>query len=159
MNFLSMWEKLYLTFTSYRKKLVDILANKIAIGSVNPDYITISSLVVSFFLSLLLLLPHPSFLFIELLLVNILLLDALDGAAARARKINNPEKDVSADRFSELLITVTLVTKDYPGGMLIFFISLINILLPYKFIPILPLRVFLVIYFFTLWRVKCIPFL
>jgi phosphatidylglycerophosphate synthase len=159
MNLLSLWEEFYRNFTSYRKKLVDVIATKIAIGSLNPDYITVSSLIVSFFLSLFLLLPNPSFLFIELLLASIVLFDALDGAAARVRGVNNPEKDISADRFSELLIISAIVSKDYPGGLPILFISLVNIFLPYKFIPILPLRILLFIYFFILWRIGCIPFL
>jgi len=159
MNLLLIWEGLHRNFTRFRKRLVDTVANNMGISSLNPDYITIASLVISFFLSLFLLLPNPSFLPIELLLLNIIMFDALDGAAARARGVSNPEKDVAADRFSELLIASALVTKDYPGGLLVFSISLMNLFLPYKFIPILPLRVLLLIYFFVLWRTECIPFL
>jgi phosphatidylglycerophosphate synthase len=159
MNILGLWEGIYKKFTAFRKNLMDSVGKKLNLKSINPDYITVASLIVSFFLLFLLLLPKVSLLAVETLLLSIVLFDALDGAAARAQGINNPEKDVAADRFSELLITSALVNRDYPYSLLLLFLTIVNIFLPYKFIPILPLRIVFIVYFLILWQEGYIPLL
>jgi len=152
MRILNIWEDIYNKFTKFRKESIDIIAAKISVSHVHPDYITFSSLIVSFFLSVSILLENPTFVYIEILLLIVIILDALDGASARIRNISHPEKDIAADRFSELIIAAALINKNFPGSLIIFLLVIINIFLPYRFIPILPLRIFLLIYFFILWK-------
>ena len=82
------------------------------------------------------------------LLLAALILDIFDGVVARQRGENNPEIDLAADRFGELVFVGALFWRDSLWVALAYTTCYFaNVFLPFKRVPVLPLRHALGVYF------------
>ncbi|MDI6791748.1 MAG: hypothetical protein QME81_02610 [bacterium] len=76
-----------------------------------------------------------------ILLSLVLVFDVIDGVLARRAGENNPEIDWAADRFSEFMIgSAYLIYHPGWGGTTFLLLFVANNFLPWRRIPVLPLR-------------------
>lgn len=82
-----------------------------------------------------------------MLLIGGLIFDVVDGAMARRQGLDRPEVDWAADRYTEFVIFSALIYRR-PGPLSLgfFLLFLLNVFLPVKRIPVLPLRQALAVY-------------
>ncbi|MEW5768085.1 MAG: CDP-alcohol phosphatidyltransferase family protein [bacterium] len=75
------------------------------------------------------------------LLFLVLVFDGIDGVLARRAGENNAEIDWAADRFSEFMIgSAYLIYHPGWGGIIFLLLFVMNNFLPWRRIPVLPLR-------------------
>lgn len=119
-----------------RKWLADRL---FSIFRIHPDEITRIMLWMSFLAGMLYLFDHPTY---AVVFVGFtVLFDGFDGAMARKLGLDRPYVDMAADRYSEFFIFSSfLYLHTRPSAFIFLGLGILNNFLPWRRIPILPLR-------------------